>query len=53
MSFFDIWMFLCYFQGDRGPPGPVGPQGLTGEGYPGPQVCVHLQIYNYIYKTTH
>lgn len=26
------------FQGDRGSPGPVGPQGMKGEGYPGPQV---------------
>lgn len=27
------------FQGDRGSPGPLGPQGMKGEGYPGPQVC--------------
>ncbi len=26
------------FQGDRGSPGPEGPQGMKGESYPGPQV---------------
>ncbi len=26
------------FQGDRGSSGPVGPQGMKGEGYPGSQV---------------
>lgn len=26
------------FQGDRGSPGPVGPVGMKGEGYPGPRV---------------
>ncbi len=26
------------FQGDRGSSGQVGPQGMKGEGYPGPQV---------------
>lgn len=25
-------------QGDRGSPGPVGPRGMKGEGYPGSQV---------------
>lgn len=38
-------MFLNYFQGDRGPPGLVGPQGVKGEGYPGPQVCVYVYTY--------
>lgn len=27
------------FQGDRGIRGLIGPQGIKGEGYPGPQVC--------------
>lgn len=38
---FEAQIFLYYFQGDRGPPGLVGPQGFPGEGYPGPQVCVY------------